>query len=662
MAVKNSVVSDTVHGNIVMTGLEKRIISHVIFNRLHDVYQNSTVYLTFPCNRTKRFEHSLGTMKLCSDIFCSAIQNTNVILRNEFLSLFKKELETMINEIKTTKTSKYSIKIGGRAVVIENAIPEAYEESQVFLNTPINLGDNNTTYYILLQALRISALLHDIGHPPYSHISEFALGKISSEFINNKSHARIIEFNNIMNQFYGQEKKVSKNKVKEKESNTKKALHEQMGDKIVDIILIDTISNLDEEDAFKGSVKLKRQIFEILVSECVQKILTNSGLFDTIHRIVDGTLDGDRLDYVTRDAINSGLNKGMIEYDRLSSSMVEDYLNRRWDIYKNIIFHHRVIKTDYLLQGCIEQLSRAYLTGDIEEETANSNCDLLPSNISGLWKALKNSTNKDFAYAICQWDDAWLMTVLKKHYFEKFINDANKYKILSKQLSELLTNKKQYFSVIKRLEDFLIVDNSISRYFYENKDILQSKINELRELSKKCDKENTPSYIVDPFLTGIERILSTSMALYEKKSFHGLIYSHLKFDINTISKGGEDFKNVLDKIVQESIDVFPSNSIEDIFCVVKKYDIGLKKSLYFYDENQDKVFSVHDISSIAKILDLSYDTFPQFFIYILKTKEYQTISIDLKEYLETIGTKIAKYFYKKWIDKIEIKINQYKLN
>lgn len=61
---KGIYLNDSIHGLIPLSEYEKRIISSIGFNRLHDVYQNSTVYLTFPTNRTKRFEHSIGTMKL----------------------------------------------------------------------------------------------------------------------------------------------------------------------------------------------------------------------------------------------------------------------------------------------------------------------------------------------------------------------------------------------------------------------------------------------------------------------------------------------------------------------------------------------------------------------------------------------------------------------
>lgn len=37
MSYKKSVIADTIHGNIELTSFEKKIISHVTFNRLHDV-------------------------------------------------------------------------------------------------------------------------------------------------------------------------------------------------------------------------------------------------------------------------------------------------------------------------------------------------------------------------------------------------------------------------------------------------------------------------------------------------------------------------------------------------------------------------------------------------------------------------------------------------
>ena len=94
---KTICISDTVHGSVRLNYLEKQVISTQIFNRLHNISQNSTVYLTFPTNRTKRFEHSIGTMSLCGKIFQESITNSDQEILNDFFG----QVETIIdNEIK----------------------------------------------------------------------------------------------------------------------------------------------------------------------------------------------------------------------------------------------------------------------------------------------------------------------------------------------------------------------------------------------------------------------------------------------------------------------------------------------------------------------------------------------------------------------------------
>lgn len=665
MARKKGVVADTIHGNIDLTNFERKIMSHVTFNRLHDVYQNSTVYLTFPCNRTKRFEHSLGTMKLCSDMFCSAISNTEEEVCKKFLEIYTNKLKNIVKDVKTKKYKVYGEALGGRVKKInEEKLPIIKGEYASFAPPFRDMEEYYTTYFILLQAIRIAALLHDIGHPPYSHITEFALEKVRNKFKDSEINDRIREYNEIMNNFFG---------------NNGKKLHEQMGDKIVSIILEDSIDKITEKDANQNRKLFDMQVVYILIKEVVEKILCNEKKFDSLHRIIDGTLDGDRLDYVTRDSINSGVDKGVIEYERLCNGMVisefngeywicpsikslntvEDFLNRRWDMYKNIIFHHRVIKTDYLLQNVIEEISKAYLNDEIVGEQQEESIDLLPADISGLWKALKDSTNTDSSYAISQWDDAWLMTVLKKHYFKDYIDSGRNEKI-RKQLEELLTNKKHYFSAIKRLEDFLVVDNAISNELNKYGDELISKIEQLKDLSKNYNGNAFVTVSIDPFLEGVERILNLSRVINDNQAFQGLLFSHLRKQYEVLYDSEISLELFLEDIVKESRRKFPENSVDDVFIVVKKYDIGLKKPLYLYNENQNKVVSIHDVSSISKILNLSYDTFPPFFIYVLKTEQYKNQIIPIDTFLKEIGKGIASKFYKKWFELINKYISNYK--
>lgn len=660
MSYKKSVIADTIHGNIELTSFEKKIISHVTFNRLHDVYQNSTVYLTFPCNRTKRFEHSLGTMKLCSEIFISALNNSEKDVRHHFLAFYNEKLKEILIDIKSNKFREYGKLLGGRVKKIQtDSLP--FMEQSTFLYLSDEVNKYYTTFFILTQAIRISALLHDIGHPPYSHIAEFALENVRNKCKNLADTERATEFNTIMNDFFGEHGK---------------KLHEKMGDTIVKIILEDSIDEISESDANTNSELFNTQIVKILVKEVVDKILSNQSPFHSLHRLIDGTLDGDRLDYVTRDALNSGLDKGKIEYDRLFHSLaiikyegeywicpnikalntIEDYLDRRWNVYKNIIFHHRVIKTDYLLQIVIQEISIAYITGSIEEEKESNTNDLLPSDISGLWKALKVSTNVDSSYAISQWDDAWLLTVLKRHYFKDYIN---KNIILTKQLQELLTNKKHYFSVIKRLEDFLVIDNAISKQFEHESMKLLSKIEKLKSLSKGYHGDKSEIITIDPFLRKIEKVFELSKAKNENRTFQGLIFSHLRKSYSALYDDEITIESFLSEIIQDSRNCFPEKTIEDVFVVIKNYDIGLKKPFLLYDKTQKRIVSIHEVSSIARLLDLSYDTFPQFYIYILKTDKYINSFIDVNIFLENVGKQIAKKFIEKWINLMDKNIEKF---
>ncbi|MCP1103147.1 HD superfamily phosphohydrolase [Aequitasia blattaphilus] len=663
-----STIADTIHGTIEITYFEKKVISHVIFNRMHDVYQNSTVYLTFPCNRTKRFEHSVGTMKLCSDIFYNSFKNADTETINTFLDVFKKSLLELLKNMKETKQAKYEHKFGGRLRKIPiDVIPNKIEYVDKIFNIPQKMKDNSAVYVILMQAIRVVALLHDIGHPPFSHISEFALESIYDNYktTDEGGKERPREFVQILDAA--------------KKEGTNKKLHELMGDHIVNLILDSVIEDLKAEDA-KDCEKYEMQIYEVLIKETVCAIFENKPPFDQLHRIVDGSLDGDRLDYVTRDALNSGLDKGKIEYDRLFSNMtliemplqerrefvfcpnikalntVEDYLMRRWDIYKNIIFHHRVVKTDYLMQSVIEKLAIYHMESSGEN---NAMSELLPSDISGLWKAFKREASLDSIHAISQWDDSWLITVLKKHYFEEFLDDP-KNVILHKQLSELLTNQKYYFSAIKRFEDFQIVDKAIAKVVSDNTKKLDEKIDELRKCSTCYYKEelenteiNSEDDFVDihQFLADIQEIVVQANSIMNKDINQKLIFAKLRRMFNSSSRlfTSKALSDILKELILRSKEeFFKSNEVVDVVCVMKKYDIGVKDPIYLYSARSKSVQNIIDISPIVQILELSYDTFPQFFIYILKAEDARKM-IDVDGYLKHVGESIGTFFMDEWM-------------
>lgn len=102
-------VTDSVHGTIFISELEHRMMSTPFFYRLHDVYQSSTVYMTFPSNRTKRYEHSLGTMELAGQMFYAAITNASVNDRKKFMTELQILFSNLLRQLEDRGRDRKSV-------------------------------------------------------------------------------------------------------------------------------------------------------------------------------------------------------------------------------------------------------------------------------------------------------------------------------------------------------------------------------------------------------------------------------------------------------------------------------------------------------------------------------------------------------------------------
>lgn len=670
MANKHIQISDTIHGTIKLNQIEKEIISTQIFNRLHNIAQNSTVYLTFPTNRTKRFEHSVGTMWLCGEIFRESLANSDTKTIDNFFMRVQEIIDKQINTNLANYASAYRSKIGDRnldkSVFIkykELKIPQEYNN---FI--PINIETKYiSTYTILFQAIRLSGLLHDVGHPPFSHITEYALKDIWNN----------IQDVNDINRTKRQKRFVS---CMEKYFETSQDLHEQIGNKITVKVLDDIICNMPDGQERNGDY-IEKQLFKIIVAEVTSAILQEKHqVFAELHRLIDGTLDGDRLDYVSRDPINSGLSVGTIEYDRIISNMrltekdgsfiytpsskiidsIDDFFNRRWRMYKQIIYHHRVIKTDFLLQDCIINLAMSYLKESLED-TDDSN--ILPYDISGLWKAVEEKTShKHFFDTLIQWDDGWLMTIMKVHYFEEYA-DMGQPSILCYKLEELLANKKNYFSLIKRMEDFVAIDKSIAEIFMQDYMRIKDLVDNVKSDTDKDDIETGDKKQIviqlDPILKVIKKLIH-SIELYRDD------YDALSHDGFLLSKINKTFSNLLGsdwmleilKISALEI-VNEDQDISDAIPVVKKVKTGIPGGktclmgglgVYTVNSEQIKVSDFTSISRINAVLQSDAEFMPVFYIYLLKSRE----DINYNEIRIKLGRRIANKIMDKIVDKLEM--------
>lgn len=649
-------LNDSIHGLIPLSEYEKRIISSVGFNRLHDVYQNSTVYLTFPTNRTKRFEHSIGTMKLCSDMFFSSVLNATPDNLETFYEMFYAEYKKAVKEL-ARQHEFCEQKLGG---ITPNAVPKIELDKFRHSLIPHNVPEKYQIIHLLLiQSIRVVALLHDIGHPPFSHIVEYALKSVYKESKNtsNKNQSRLTEFLNTMSKYFEDNKK----------------LHEQMGDEISDSILRGIISNINDEDE-----AYNENLYEILIYEGVKKIFGEITPFNNLHRIIDSSLDGDRLDYVTRDSLNSGMDSGKIDYNRIINDMqlivdkeevffcvpmkavnsVEDFIKRRYNIYKDIIYHHRVIKTDYLLEYTVKDLVKKYLATPTEE-TSTNNKILIPFDISGLWFPLGESTTAEKANALSQWNDSWLMTVLKQIYYTEYyrnidIKSNTEEYVLKQRLSELLRNTKCYYSLIKRSENFKIIDDEVKKVLVDSKSEIEKLVIRINELSDELDETTSPEIItvdIKGTLDFIEEILSNIT-----KTHKGFILSFISRRYKAIKI--ESFEGFVKKIVEsETQKIFTNIRYYDTITVFKNISIGLDSPIYFYDY-AGKVCTLDEISGISDILRLDSDYLPVFYIYILLEHGETVVKEKREIFLRSIGMAIGNKLKEHVVKELNGQISQ----
>lgn len=630
---KGIYLNDSIHGLISLTEYERRIISTIGFNRLHDVYQNSTVYLTFPSNRTKRFEHSIGTMKLCSEMFFQSLLNTTDSMLSEFFEIFVREYDEILNKL-TQQTDICMEKLGDRPPTQMPKIElDKLRHSLIPNNIP---NEYKIMHLVLIQSLRAAALLHDIGHPPFSHIVEFALKDVYLEYkekvLSEEENAK--EFVDIMSKYF--------------EGNRK--LHEQMGDEISEGILSKIIAPISE-----NGERYDENLFELLVLEGVKRIFAEEGAFKQLHRLLDSSLDGDRLDYATRDVINSGKDSGKVEYSRIINDMqlivengeiffcvplkavssVEDFVKRRYNSYKDIVYHHRVIQSDYILEGIVKDLVKKYLDEAVLEKQRDNEV-LIPFDISGLWFPLGDKKSAIKANALSQWNDSWLTTILRQIYYTEYyhnneIEDGSKEFVLAQRLAELLRSSKRYHSLIKRSENFKIIDDAVKLELMKHKDEIERFLIKKEALSSEDRSTELICQMLDNTWKNSSGFVLSFISRFSKE---------MKI---------EGFQQIVSDIVREETNHLITNlKTYDTVTLFKRISIGLDSPIYFYN-HKGTISTLKDISGIADILQLDSDYLPVFYIYILAKDEDGILKEKREELLGAFGKRIGIELVKRFL-------------
>lgn len=270
---KGKIIRDIVHGDIFIENKYLDIINTKEFQRLRRIKQLSVANLVFPSADHTRFSHSIGTFYIMKQI----------------INHFENEFERM------------NISISDR-------------EKSVAL---------------------VAALLHDVGHGPFSHAFE----KINPRKENNISH----------------------------EKWTEKIIRE--GDQLSTVLKSNFDDNFSEEviSLIKHQRHVKKSREQVVVKD----------FFSVLSSLISSQLDADRLDYLLRDTIHTGVSFGTIDLHRIISSLrisvigdeycvvipekyvpdIENYLLGRYQMYKGVYYHPFKVEMEIIIKKIF---SRAY--------------------------------------------------------------------------------------------------------------------------------------------------------------------------------------------------------------------------------------------------------------------------------------------------------------
>jgi len=574
-------ITDTIHETIYLSKLEAELVATPYFFRLHDIYQSSTVYMTYPSNRTKRYEHCLGTMRITSDMLFAALSNAEKPVRNELFSLLLEQVKEVVKNLVlqgNAHDAGYYSNILKPILntpdvedkdAINAAVPEASGSGNInaiFKIIEKNiargvddgcLADSALDHYqiapskarsdgpgrheaqmrvfvhkCLIQAMRIVALFHDIGHPPYSHIIESVLNDLYEEVAgdgvtDDKLTSRSLDvgkvrrFKDCLRRF--KEDSRPYHMLLDGDFNAPKDLHERVGLEFLysalRTVVTSDINDLAHasDDGLSRSSRFTMMLFDVCVFEFAIAILEEkNGLFASMHTVVDGTVDSDRLDYVSRDSRNSGIASGTVSYRRLIDSIrlidaerirsadppggsdavsddsfalafpskvtseISDLVIDRYKVFARVNWHHRTMRTASTLQRIVRSLALDYFS------VAPHKQQCISPDIYVLWNALGTQIG-DSEIRVIQWNDSWLISTLHASLVtlsrksDKGEDDAtsSSQASLLRDLEEILLNRRKFHGIIRRDAD--------SRYLME-KIVEMSGISD-EMLSKQLDHE-----------------------------------------------------------------------------------------------------------------------------------------------------------------------------
>lgn len=321
------VIYDPIHRTITFSDREKIVIDHPFVQRLRFIRQLGLKSFVYPGAVHDRFGHALGAMHLAGKVYHAI---------NEKCDVFKKLRPT----------------------------------TQIYIR----------------ELLRFSALLHDVGHGPFSHASETLMPKLGTLDVPISWYTEY--------------------------HPKQQALHEDYS-----VLLVRTLGSAKEKIFSSDEAQDIASIIHKKIkpsSAWYKKFRSRAeaiGYHAFLHRLVSGELDVDRMDYLLRDSYFTGIPYGNYDLPWLLHTLsaittkdwpklvihesglraYEDFLLARYHMFLQVYFHRATSIFEYYVEQAIREReielqipSDAYAYAELRDGSV----------IEAMYQAAKHSKNQ----------------------------------------------------------------------------------------------------------------------------------------------------------------------------------------------------------------------------------------------------------------------------
>jgi len=275
------------------------------------------------------------------------------------------KLETELIDTPTFQRLRRITQLGFAYTVYPNARHSRFEHSLGVMHImsrileSLRSKDKNAVSKDDFRKLRIAALLHDIGHYPYSHLMEKIEWDPTQKYIRKKGQGE------------GQEISPFKKYPK----------HDRLGEIVI-------TQRKDIKERLQGNDIDPKEIAAIVKGQHQESILN----------LLNASLDVDRLDYLVRDSLNTGLPYGRVDLNYLvnnlelsketeekelvvrekARSSIEHMLMGRYFMFNTVYMHKTVFAFEEMIRRIVKILwekGKIYKSGEEIEEMARSDSD-----------------------------------------------------------------------------------------------------------------------------------------------------------------------------------------------------------------------------------------------------------------------------------------------